>query len=110
MGISAAVEVYGGVHLVRFGFNCLRPHFVQMIWSIDYLLRGLFRSRTAGRLAQLAFFWLRWLDRLVPHRFAVDSASGCYFLGTLSDQAITPREAVLRYRGAQKKSASAGQH
>lgn len=74
----------------------------QMIWSIDYLLRGIFRARAAGRLAQLAFFWLRWLDHIVPTRFAVDSASGCFFLGTLSDRAISPREAVMRYRGAQR--------
>lgn len=73
----------------------------QMVWSIDYLSRGLFRSRTAGILARTAFFWLRWLDRFVPSAFAVDSASGCYFLGSLSDKPMTPREAIARYRGAQ---------
>jgi SAM-dependent methyltransferase len=75
----------------------------QMVWSIDYLLRGLFRSRAAGRLGRLAFFWVRWLDRLVPFPFAVDSASGCYFLGTLSERPISPRDAVLRYGGAQSR-------
>jgi SAM-dependent methyltransferase len=41
---------------------------VQMIWSIDSLCRGLFRSRIAGLLAKVAFFWLRWLDRAIPPR------------------------------------------
>ena len=73
----------------------------QMIWSIDHLFRGLFRSRKAGTIAKAAFFWVRWLDRFVPSAFAVDSASGFYFLGSLSDKPMTPREAIVRYRGAQ---------
>jgi SAM-dependent methyltransferase len=75
---------------------------VQMIWSIDSLCRSLFRSRTAGLLARAAFFWLRWLDRLVPAEYAIDGASACYFFGRKSGTKIAPNELVKRYRGAQR--------
>lgn len=75
---------------------------VQLIWSIEYLFRSLFRSRGVGRLARVACFWLRWLDRLIPAEYAVDSASGCYFLGTKSQDTVTPRELIARYMGAQR--------
>lgn len=75
---------------------------VQMIWSIDYLCRSLFRSRLAGRLARAAFFWLRWLDRAVPAKYAIDGASACYFLGRNSGTQISPKEVVKRYAGAQR--------
>lgn len=77
---------------------------MQMIWSIDYLCRGLFRSRLAGRLARVAFFWLRWLDRIIPAKYAIDGASGCYFLGRSSGTQISPKELVKRYAGAQRPS------
>jgi SAM-dependent methyltransferase len=73
----------------------------QLIWSIDYFARSLFRSRTVGSLAKLSCFWLQWFDRLMPDNYARDAASGFFFLGRRSDRAITPREAVGFYRGAQ---------
>jgi SAM-dependent methyltransferase len=73
----------------------------QMMWSIDYLFRSLFRSRAMGRLVRALFFWLRWLDSLVPENYAIDAAPGCYFLGTLSDTPILPKELIRRYKGAQ---------
>jgi SAM-dependent methyltransferase len=75
-----------------------------LLWSMDYLSRGLFRSNLAGRLVRVGFFWLRWLDRLVPESYAIDGASGVYFMGQLSSGPITPRSAIERYRGAQSKS------
>ena len=30
---------------------------IQFMWSVDYLIRSLFRSRAAGKAAKLAFFW-----------------------------------------------------
>lgn len=72
-----------------------------LIWSIDHVVRALFRSRTAGRLARLLLFWLRWADRLSDPRFAADGASALYFLGRRAEVPITPREALSGYRGAQ---------
>ena len=39
-----------------------------MVWSIDHLVRAVFRSRTAGVLARTAFSWLLSLDRLASDR------------------------------------------
>ena len=74
----------------------------QLLWTIDYVGRGLFRSARAGRLLQPAFFWLRYLDRLVPSGFQVDNASGVFFLGRRAEREISPREMVTYYKGAQQ--------
>jgi SAM-dependent methyltransferase len=73
----------------------------QFTWSLDYLVRGLFRSRTAGKVAKLLFFWVQYLDRFIPPRYAVDGASGVYFLGAKSEEEIHPREIIRYYKGAQ---------
>lgn len=74
----------------------------QLLWSVDHLTRGLLRSQLAGKLARGLFFWLRYLDRVVPAEFAMDSASAYYFLGRRSDRELTPHEIVEYYRGAQR--------
>ncbi|AZP21712.1 SAM-dependent methyltransferase [Streptomyces aquilus] len=73
----------------------------QLLWSVDYLVRGLTRSTTAGRLARAAFFWLRLLDTLVPPSHQADNASAFYFLGRKRDRVMSPEEIVEYYRGAQ---------
>lgn len=75
---------------------------VQLLWTLDFFARSLFRSRTAGKLAKVGFFWLRYLDRLIPESYAVDTASGFYFLGRSSDHPIGPKEIVAYYRGADR--------
>lgn len=74
---------------------------LQLMWSIDYFVRGLFRSRAAGKAAKLLFFWLQYLDRLIPERYAVDGASGVFFMGSKYAAAVGPKEIVRHYRGAQ---------
>lgn len=74
----------------------------QLLWSLDYFVRGLFRSRAAGKVAKASFFWLQWLDPLIPDEFASDGASGVYFLGRKSDSELSPKEIVGFYRGSQK--------
>lgn len=75
----------------------------QLTWSIDYFVRGVFRSRLAGKAAKLAFTWLRLFDRIIPPEFASDAASGVYFLGCKSSLEISPAAAVNFYRGAQRR-------
>jgi SAM-dependent methyltransferase len=82
----------------------------QLLWSLDHLVRGLLRSQLGGRLARAAFFWLRYLDRLVPVAFAMDSASAYYFLGRRADSELTPREIVEYYRGAQRTGSPGRAH
>jgi hypothetical protein len=74
----------------------------QLLWSVDHLVRGLLRSQLAGKLARGLFFWLRYLDRLVPMTFAMDDASAHYFLGRRADRQLSPREIARYYRGAQR--------
>lgn len=79
----------------------------QLLWSVDHIMRGLLRSDLAGKLARAVFFWLRYLDRLIPTAFAMDNASAYYFLGRLADHELTPHEIVDYYRGAQRIRAPA---
>jgi ubiquinone/menaquinone biosynthesis C-methylase UbiE len=72
----------------------------QMLTSIDHLVRGLLRSELAGKLARAVFFWLRYLDRVVPTSFAMDNASAYYFLGRRSERELSPSEIMRYYRGA----------
>jgi SAM-dependent methyltransferase len=74
----------------------------QLLWSIDYFFRSLFRSVSAGKVAKLAFFWLHHVDRFIPPTYASDAASGVYFLGVKSAGDMSPLEAVAFYRGAQR--------
>jgi SAM-dependent methyltransferase len=73
-----------------------------LAWSVDHLTRGLTRSELAGKVARGLVFWLRYLDALVPHAYAMDSASAYYFLGRLDDRRLEPGEIVDYYRGAQQ--------
>ena len=79
-----------------------------LTWSIDHLARALFRSRTAGRLAKLVFFWLRFADRFADPRYAADAASALYFLGRPAGHSITPAEAITGYAGGQPPAAVPG--
>jgi ubiquinone/menaquinone biosynthesis C-methylase UbiE len=74
----------------------------QVLWSVDHLVRALIRSELAGKLARVVFFWLRYLDRLVPAAFAMDDATAYYFLGRRVSSELTPHEIVSYYRGAQR--------
>lgn len=74
---------------------------VVLLWAIRYFVAGLFRNKYAGRLAELAMFWLRYFDKLMPQSWIVDGASGVWFLGIRSEREIEPRELIKQYRGAQ---------
>ncbi len=74
----------------------------QLLWSLDYFFRGLFRSRAVGKAVKLAFFWLRWADRLIPRAQNIDNASGVYLLGRKATTVVTPQEIIAYYSGAQR--------
>ncbi|WBU56643.1 class I SAM-dependent methyltransferase [Paracoccus sediminicola] len=75
---------------------------VQFMWAVDYLARSLFRSRKAGKIAKLAFFWTQYLDRLIPPDYAQDGASGVFFYGRKAETPIGPHDIIAYYQGAQK--------
>jgi SAM-dependent methyltransferase len=74
----------------------------QLLWSVDNFCRGLFRSRTAGKVAKLLFFWLPRLDRFIPAAYNVDAASGVYFLGRRRIAPDPALDMVAYYQGAQR--------
>jgi hypothetical protein len=75
---------------------------VTLRWGIRYLAAGLFRSYWAGRLTEAAFFWLRYLDAVIPPSWSSDGACGVWFLGSRADTEMTPRQAIQYYRGAKR--------
>jgi len=74
----------------------------QLLWSLDHLVRGLARSRNAGRIVRALLFWLRYLYRCVDQAHAIDGASAAFFLGRRSNREMDRGEIVDYYRGAQR--------
>ncbi len=75
---------------------------IQFMWAVDYLVRSLFRSVTAGKAAKLAFFWTQYLDRLIQPPYAEDGASGVFFYGSKSERTLSPSDIIKHYQGAQR--------
>jgi SAM-dependent methyltransferase len=73
-----------------------------LLWAWRYFVGSLARSRDVGAIAALPFFWLRYLDRWTGAREASDAASCVYFYGRRADVALTPRELIASYPGAQR--------
>lgn len=63
---------------------------VGLLWSIRYFSRTLGAGDKFSRIVTLPFFWLRFLDRLGRSRARADAASGVYFMGSRSEQTMSP--------------------
>lgn len=76
----------------------------SLLWSLDFFISGLFRTRKAGKLAKVVFFWVRWFEKLIPDEWNSDGACGCYFLGQKSSLKNEKKvsEFLAQYDGAQK--------
>jgi len=74
----------------------------SLIWSLDFFFSGLFRSRVAGKIARIFFFWLRTFDKLIPYSFNLDAACGVYFMGTKSKVPILNKQIISHYGGHQQ--------
>lgn len=73
-----------------------------LLWSLDYFFSGLFRIRIVGKIIRILFFWLPFIDRIIPKSYNVDGASGVFFLGKKSDGVVTSKEIIEFYSGSQK--------
>jgi len=73
----------------------------QLLWTIDYFFRALFRSRAVGKAMKLCFFWLAYCDRISSRRHTVDTASGFYLLGRKSNEDLAPASMPSLYAGGQ---------
>jgi SAM-dependent methyltransferase len=76
-----------------------------LMWSIDYFVRALTRSRRLGRLAGLCFFWLSYVDRVLDPGSSVDAASSVFFLGRKSGVTMPRAEIIRHYQGAMARPA-----
>ncbi|PWQ99783.1 class I SAM-dependent methyltransferase [Leucothrix pacifica] len=73
----------------------------QLLWAIEYFSRGIFRSRNIGKIFKLLFFWLQYLDSLIPESYNIDAASGVFFAGRKQSKSISDEAIVSHYGGAQ---------
>jgi SAM-dependent methyltransferase len=70
---------------------------ISLQWSLRYFFVALLRSYRLGYAVSMAFFWIKYFDRLVqPHR-ARDGACGISFFGRRSDLAVSPKQMVDYY-------------
>lgn len=73
---------------------------LQLLWSIDYLVRGLTGSRLAGLRVRRALSVLERLDRRVRVEHRTDAAPAVFFLGRRSAASALESGELLRgYRG-----------
>jgi len=73
---------------------------VGLLWTVENLARSLFRSRKVGQVVKLGFFWLQFVEKLMPDSYKIDSASSTYFLGQKDEQMFQPKDIVKYYKGA----------
>lgn len=67
------------------------------LWSLRYVTRAMTGSGPLGTLMQLAFFWLRFIDRWAGPRNTADAASAVYFYGRRSAMPMSPKDIVAFY-------------
>jgi len=73
---------------------------VQLLWTLEHNVRGIFRSRQVGQAVKILFFWIRLVEKCIPESFRYDNASSFYFLGSKSDRPLSRKDIVKYYRGA----------
>jgi SAM-dependent methyltransferase len=70
------------------------------LWSVDYTVRSLCRSRRAGLAVRTLLLPLIFLEKYIPASYASDAADATFLLGRKSQTALRPSDIVSFYRGA----------
>ena len=73
---------------------------VQLLWTLEHIIRGIFRSRAFGQAVKLSLFWLRLIEKIIPVRYSFDNASSFYFFGSKANKPLAPKDIVSYYKGA----------
>ena len=73
-----------------------------LLWALTYFATGIFRTRLAGKIIRISFFWLRFFDYFIPHKYNIDSACGVFFLGEKNQNILADKDIISHYRGSQK--------
>ena len=76
---------------------------LQLLWTLDYFIRSVFRSAKFGKVIKMLFFWIAYFDRIIPEAYKVDSACGVYFLGRKTDFIIDDFDIINHYKGIDHK-------
>jgi ubiquinone/menaquinone biosynthesis C-methylase UbiE len=95
-----------GHRLLFNNFECIKSGFIgglgtSLLWSIEYFFTGLFRSRKIGKISKLIFFWLRFIDLIIPYKYNIDGGCGFFFSGRKKIKKISDIEVVNFYNGSQ---------
>lgn len=69
-----------------------------LVWSIRYVALSLGLGTRLASLAALPFFWVRFIDYFAKPGPKTDAASGVYFFGRRSEQAISAKHMPHYYR------------
>lgn len=70
---------------------------VSLLWAIRYFFSGIFRSKAAGAFAAGCFFWLRFVEKLIPNKHNIDAGSCFYFLGAKTSTGLQEKEIIDFY-------------
>jgi SAM-dependent methyltransferase len=71
-----------------------------LLWSIRATLSGVLHCRKLGSIVgTLLFFWVRFLDVLIPTPYAIDAACGLYFFGRKAETVVSPKEVIRGFQG-----------
>ena len=73
-----------------------------LLWALTYFATSIFRTRLAGKLIRTSFFWLRFFDYCIPHKYNIDSACGVFFLGEKNQNILADKDIISHYLGSQK--------
>jgi len=92
--------LFKNFELVKSGFNLGAA--TSLLWSLDYFVSGLFRTKMAGKILRFLFFWLPYFDLFIPDRFNIDGACGIYFLGRKSNVELKEASIIDHYKGNQR--------
>lgn len=68
---------------------------------LRYFVGAVLRNRKLGSIVTLPFFWLRFLDLVIPRDHASDIASGVFFLGRKSAKEILANEMPAVFQGVE---------
>lgn len=66
------------------------------------LCRRIVTQLLAGPLVEAGFFWLRYLDGVIPPSCASEGACGVWFISSRTETEMTPRQAIAYYKGAKR--------
>lgn len=73
----------------------------SFLWSIMFFGRSLFRSRLAGKILRLLFYWIQFTDYVIPKKYNIDFANSNFLIGLKTSKKDNTFKPQKVYKGAQ---------